>query len=206
MWTTPRQPFPVPPPTEESCSRAEYTPPTVLARSPRGTLGQDLAAQAHPLNYLEEEEEVAWPESSWRSLYTSLSEHTERVVNVLEDQTSTGQLINLPEAETRARCPNLVIASLGANRKDKPNGTFSARVLFDGKKEPQVNTRTRLRDQERSPIAADLKRAMREKASICLRTFAFTADVKEAHRQVPIHPRDWHLLGCRVERGSEPLV
>ena len=28
MWTTPRQLFPVPPPTEESCSLAEYTPPT----------------------------------------------------------------------------------------------------------------------------------------------------------------------------------
>ena len=66
-----------------------------------------------------------------------------------------------------------------------------------------MNTRTRLRDQERSPIAADLKRAMREKATMGVRTFALTADVKEAHRQVPIHPRDWHLLGCRVEAGAD---
>ena len=66
-----------------------------------------------------------------------------------------------------------------------------------------MNTRTRLRDQERSPIAADLKRAMREKATLGVRTFALTADVKKAHRQVPIHPRDWHLLGCRVETGAE---
>ena len=82
-----------------------------------------------------------------------------------------------------------MIASLGANRKDKPNGEISARVLFDGTNGLQVNTRTRLRDQERSPIAADLKRAMREKATLGVRTFALTADVKEAHRQVPIHPR-----------------
>ena len=60
-----------------------------------------------------------------------------------------------------------------------------------------------MRDQERSPIAADLKRAMREKATMGVRTFALTADVKEAHKQVPIHPRDWHLLGCRVEAGAD---
>ena len=146
-----------------------------------------LAAQADPLTYLEEE--ASWPESSWR-------EHTERVVKVLEDQTSRGQLIKLLEAEARARHPNLVISSLGANRKDKPNGEISARVFFDGTNGLQVNTGTRLRDQERSPIAEELKRAMREKATMGVRTFALTADVKEAHRQVPIHPRDWHLLGA----------
>ena len=160
-----------------------------------------LAAQADPLNYLEEE--ASWPESSWRSNYPSLSEHTERVVKVLEDQTSRGQLIKLPDAKAKARYPNLVIASLGANRKDKPNGEISARVLFDGTNGLQVDTRTRLRDQERSPIEADLKRAMRDKATMGARTFALTADAKEAHRQVPIHPRDWHLLGCIVETGAD---
>ena len=58
-----------------------------------------------------------------------------------------------------------------------------------------LNLRTRLRDQERAPIAADLKRSMREKAKVDERTFALTADVIEAHRQVPVHP---HLLGCQV--------
>ena len=28
MWTTPRQSYPAPPPTEESCHLAEFTPPT----------------------------------------------------------------------------------------------------------------------------------------------------------------------------------
>ena len=41
---------------------------------------------------------------------------------------------------------------------------MSARVLFDGTHGINVNTRTRIRDQERAPIAADLKRAVREKA------------------------------------------
>ena len=39
---------------------------------------------------------------------------------------------------------------------------------------------------------------MREKARPDELAFALTADVSEAHRQVPIHPDDWHLLGCQV--------
>ena len=71
-------------------------------------------------------------------------------------------MLKLSETEARARFPNLVVASLGANRKDKPNGTVTARVLFDGTHGISVNKRTRIRDQERAPIAADLKRSMRE--------------------------------------------
>ena len=52
-----------------------------------------------------------------------------------------------------------------------------ARVLFDGTNGLSVNTRTRLRDQERAPVAADLKRAMREKAKLDEMTFALSADV-----------------------------
>ena len=49
---------------------------------------------------------------------------------------------------------------------------------------------------------AFLARAMREKADYEEKTFALTADVKEAHRQVPIAPEDWHLLACQVQQGS----
>ena len=70
----------------------------------------------------------------------------------------------MPEAEARNRFPNLVVASLGAQRKDKPGGVVSARVLFDGTNGNFVNTSTHLRDQERAPVAPDLKRLMREKA------------------------------------------
>ena len=82
----------------------------------------------------------------------------------------------------------------------------SARVLHDGTNELAVNRNTRLRDQERCPVSSDLKRAMREKASRGLRTFALTADVKEAHRQIPIDPRDWHLLGCQLECGADVFI
>ena len=69
-----------------------------------------------------------------------------------------------------------------------------------------LNTSTHLRDQERAPVAPDLKRLMREKAKTGEVTFGLTADVKEAHRQVPLHPDDWHLLVCQLELGGEVFV
>ena len=69
-----------------------------------------------------------------------------------------------------------------------------------------MNRRTLMRDQERSPIAADLKRLMREKSRRGRRTLALTADVAEAHRQVPIHAQDWHMLGCQVRPGEAVSV
>ena len=104
------------------------------------------------------------------------------------------------------RFPNQVIALLGAQRKEKPAGKVSARVLFDGTHGLCVNSRTRLSDQERAPIADDLTRTMREKAKVDELAFALTADVMEAHRQVSVHPDDWHLLGCQVVPRGEVFV
>ena len=120
----------------------------------------------------------------------------------MEDQAKRGQVLKLSEDEARARFPNLVVASLGAQRKEKPGGVVTARILFNGTHGIDVNTSTRIRAQERAPIAADLKRAMREKSQVEEKTFALTADVSEAHRQIPIAPQDWHLLGCQVRGGS----
>ena len=52
-----------------------------------------------------------------------------------------------------------------------------------------------MRDQERAPIASDLKSAVRKKTQNDMKTFDLTADVSEAHRQVPSDKEDWHLLG-----------
>ena len=83
---------------------------------------------------------------------------------------------------------------------------IAARVLFDGTHGIAVNHRTRVRDQERRPIATDLNRLMREKSKTGEPTFALTADVTEAHRQIPIAEQDWHLLGCQVQPGGEVFV
>ena len=122
--------------------------------------------QADPLDYAASSPDA---EAAWRRNYSSLSEFSQKVVEVLEDQSRRGQVIVLSEQEARRRFPNLTVASLGAQRKDKPGGVVTAPVLFDGTNGIAVNARTRIRDQERAPIAADLKRSMREsRQEVCV--------------------------------------
>ena len=160
-----------------------------------------LASQQDPLDYLEQ---TVAPGGIWRRNYSSLAEYEGQVLEVMRDQAIRGLV--LTEFDARKQYPDLVIASLCAQRKEKPGGNIRARVLLDGTHGLCVNSRTRLRVQERAPIVADLKRTMRKKAKIDELTFAFTADVTEAHRQVPIHPDDGHLLGCQVIPGGEVFI
>ena len=171
-----------------------------------------LCARKRKWKLPEQNSPASWQEDSacegrcWRQNYSTLRHFENQVVQVLEDQATRGQVLKFGEQEARERFPGLVIASLGAQRKEKPNGKVSARVLFDGTNGILVNKRTRVRDQERSPIAADVKRYMREKASIGEKTFALTADIKEAHRQIPIAPDDWKYLGCQVRPGETVYI
>ena len=163
-----------------------------------------LESQRDPTNWQQEEEKQS--ESPWRQNYASLVGIADKVEAVLEGQAGRGQVLKFAEADARVRFLDLVVASLGAQRKDKPNGVISERVLFDGTRGLAVNTRTRIRDQKRSPIAADLKRAMKEKTELGKSTFALTADVSEAHRQVPVHLSDWKFLCCQIANGSTVYV
>ena len=115
-------------------------------------------------------------------------------------------MLKLTEHEARSQYPDLVMTALGANRKDNPDRVVSARVPFDWSDGSAVNRRTRIGDQERAVLAADLKRVMHEKARLGEKTFALTAGVAEAHSQTPIHPREWHLLGCQIEAGGDVYV
>ena len=162
-----------------------------------------LQEQANAQDYLEG---TIDEETTWRKNYASVEVLSEKVVEVLRDQAARGQVLILSEQEAKEKYPGLVIASLGAQRKDKPDGVVTARVLFDGTHGIPVNKRTRIRDQERGPVASDLKRVMREKSKVGQRTFALTADITEAHRQVPIAEEDWHLLGCQVVSGAEVYI
>ena len=82
-----------------------------------------------------------------------------------------------------------------ANKKDNPRGVVTVCVLFDDTNGIEEKKRSRIRDQERARVASDQKRVMREKAKHGERTFATIIDVSEAHRQIPIDPRNWH---CQV--------
>ena len=136
-----------------------------------------LTEQSDPVRY---QEERVSTEQVWRRNYSTPVEFKNQVLEVMEDQAKRGQVLKLSESEARAKFPNLVAASLGAQRKEKPRGVVTARVLFDGTHGIDVNTSTRIRDQERSPIAADLKRAMQKKSQLEEKTFALPADVSEA--------------------------
>ena len=142
-----------------------------------------LADQGDPDDY--REEELA-EDPLWKKNFSTLAALSDKVKDVLDDQSKRGHVLKLSERKARIQYPDLVVAALGANKKEKPNGVISARVLFDGSNGIAVNRRTRIRDQERAPITADLKRVMREKARLGEKTFALTADVAEAHRQIPI--------------------
>ena len=124
-------------------------------------LSRRLPEQFNALVY---QEERAATEGVWRSNYSSLAGLADMEQAVMDDQAERGQILRLTEEQAKARYPNLAVASLGANKKEKSTGESTARVLFDGTHGIDVNRRIRVRDQERGPIAAGVKRFLREKA------------------------------------------
>ena len=81
------------------------------------------------MDYLEDQD---GGESVWRQNYSSVGELEDQVLEVMVGQANRGQVLRLTKAEARKRFPGLVVASLGAMRKEKPGGVVTARVLFDG--------------------------------------------------------------------------
>ena len=82
-----------------------------------------------PLDYLEYA-----PDRSgvWRRNYATLREFETQVLDVMHDQASRGQIIVMTESEARSRYPDLVVASLGAQRKQKPGGKVTAEYCSTG--------------------------------------------------------------------------
>ena len=117
-----------------------------------------------PLDYLDE---LAAGDDAWRTNYDSVEALNDRSWACTQSERTRG-----PQGD-----PHLVVASLEAIRKDKPNVVFAARVFFDGTHGISVNWRARLRDQERGPMAVGIKPAMRQKAKNVCKTFPVTADV-----------------------------
>ena len=72
-----------------------------------------LLKQMDPSDYIEPEADA---DAVWRQNYSTLAEHADKVIEVMEDQASRGQVLKLTEQDARQRFPNLTIASLGANR------------------------------------------------------------------------------------------
>ena len=77
--------------------------------------------------------------------HASVAEVADKVKEVLDDQSRRWQVLKLSEA-----------AALGA--------VATARVLHEGSNDTAVNRRTRITDQKRAMVAADLKRVMQGSA------------------------------------------
>ena len=82
-----------------------------------------LPSQVDPLDYLEYAPDKA---GVWRNNYSTLREFETRVLDVMHDQASRGQVTIMTEAEAKTKYPNLVVTSLGAQRKQKPGGKITA--------------------------------------------------------------------------------
>ena len=78
-----------------------------------------LASQFDPLDYLEGSTDST---TVWRRNYSTLQPLEQQVLDVMHDQATRGQVLVLSETEAKLRYPDLVIASLGAQRKEKPGG------------------------------------------------------------------------------------
>ena len=113
-----------------------------------------LPSRVDPLDYLEYARDKS---GVWRRNYASLREFESQVLEVMHDQAARGQIIVMTESEARSRYPDLVIGSLGTQRKQKPGGKITARVLFDGTHGLCVNSKTRLQGPRKGADCSGLK-------------------------------------------------
>ena len=86
-----------------------------------------LASQFDPLDYLEGSTDST---TVWRRNYSTLQPLEQQVLDVMHDQATRGQVLVLSESEAKLRYPDLVIASLGAQRKEKPGGKIYGSCSF----------------------------------------------------------------------------
>ena len=131
-----------------------------------------LAVQANALDYFEEDAGLG---STGRRNFASVAELSQKVLAVLEGQTICGQLIGPRGREAKERYSQVVFASLGAIRKEVSDASFS-----------MAPTCSRLIREYLPTSNVPCENAQQDE-----NTFAFSADVSEAHRQTPMHPRDW---------------
>ena len=142
--------------------------------------------QSDPANSVEETLEE---DSVWQRNYSSVSELSSTLVDVLNDKSNRGQILNLSEPKHATSIP--ISAS--------PPSVPSERMSREASRQSAVRRhervlRTRIRDQERR------SHEDQERESTYWRKNLLTHSGRS--RQVPADPRDWRLLGCQVETGD----
>ncbi len=151
--------------------------------------------------------------SHWRENYKTAVMHEAAIAEQLEAQVAKGHAIKLTPTEAKRRFPRLQVASLGAVVKTKPHaaaageshGAVAIRIVQDGTHGVEINKKIRVRDQDRCPVAGDVRRQQREQARTRPGT-GLAVDFSEAHHIPRVRPQDWHLQGCRAQPGGDVYI
>ncbi len=142
----------------------------------------------------------------WRDNYQSAVIHQKDILAQLVDASERNMALRLTPDEADYYFPNLTINSLGGVAKITESGEVaSVRVVLDGTHGVVVNRAIRQRDQDRCPVAADVKRVQREQART-RPALGLALDVREAHRLPRVHEDDWAHQGCRSDASPDVFV
>ena len=118
----------------------------------------------------EDRQEIQCTSDSWTQRnYSSVADLTDKVLDVLSDQSERGHVLRLTELEARRRYPDLVAAPIGALWNDKPaggggGGGGGGPVVTDPT--GSLSTEGAGSETKRAPVEADLKGVMLEMARI----------------------------------------
>ncbi len=143
---------------------------------------------------------------SWRNNYEAAIVHDKAILQQLEDAVARDMAIRLSVEEAAFHFPALSVNSLNAVAKlDETGSVSSVRLVLDGTHGVVVNKAIRQRDQDRCPVASDVRRVQREQA-LTGPARGLALDVREAHRLPRVHPSDWTHQGCRSSFSSDLFI
>ncbi len=144
--------------------------------------------------------------STWRDNYEAAIVHDRAILLQLEDAVQRDMAIRLTVEEASFYFPSLTVNSLNAVAKlDDAGSVTSVRLVLDGTHGVVVNRAIRQRDQDRCPVASDVRRVQREQA-LTGPALGLALDVREAHRLPRVHPLDWQHQGCRSSLSTDLFV
>ncbi len=144
--------------------------------------------------------------STWRENYEAAIVHQHAILEQLQDAVDRGLALRLSVAEAAQQFPDLTVNSLNAVAKlDDSGAVSSVRLVLDGTHGVVVNRAITQRDQDRCPVAGDVRRVQREQ-SLSRPAVGLALDAREAHRLPRVHPDDWKYQGCRSSLTSDLFI
>ena len=122
-----------------------------------------------------------------------------------DEDVKLGRMIKMSSEDVMSKKGSrLRIACLGASVKGTDDhGEIVVRILHDGPRGVDVNTRMKVGDRDPGPLAADVKRVLRAQADHPEPFKDLIVDVEGAHRLIPAREKDWGLQACTPEGESD---